>query len=645
MAYNITLSNGQPLVTVPDGQVNDTATSLVLVGKNYPGYGKFLNENYAHLLENFANSTEPREPIEGQLWWDTTNKRLSIRANNGWKTVSGSTPTQPSNPVVGDLWWNPAVSKLQVYNGSGWTPVGPLGTAETAILLDTVLESGGGASHTIFKFVIDSTVVGIISKDPSYTISSIPGFSTINPGLNLSSENSLGYYGLVDNANKLGGEVAAHYLRSDVNDSTDGSLTITSNAGLLVGPNQNLTLTTSSNDVKITSTITGKELGLYATVGGTQTKMVWLDGISGKANTLTPTGTDTASTIATKGYVDAATSGASSGALMRDGTNAIIGSILPGTNGAYNLGSNVAAFANVFATNFTGTASNASSLGGVSASNYARLDNAPNAIFTVSPTITANSGVTIGAASDLTINIDAAGANIISNTSNKSLKFSVKVGGVATNALVIDGTSGKASLSVGPTAGDSSLSIATKGYVDSITSSVNLTSVGTNIIPAVGNNNVLNIGSAALKWNTVYATTFNGTSSNALYADLAERFAADAEYAPGTVLTIGGTAEVTAELRAHSDSVFGVVSTKPAYLMNSELGSDKTHPALVLSGKAPVRVIGAVSKGDRLVSAGNGMARAASLNEITAFNVIGRALESSDILAEKLVISFVSINR
>jgi len=75
-----------------------------------------------------------------------------------------------------------------------------------------------------------------------------------------------------------------------------------------------------------------------------------------------------------------------------------------------------------------------------------------------------------------------------------------------------------------------------------------------------------------------------------------------------------------------SDSVFGVISTRAAYLMNSGAGSDLTHPAVAMTGRVPVQCTGVVRKGDRLVSAGNGVARSAQPGEATAFNTIGRAL-------------------
>ena len=137
---------------------------------------------------------------------------------------------------------------------------------------------------------------------------------------------------------------------------------------------------------------------------------------------------------------------------------------------------------------------------------------------------------------------------------------------------------------------------------------------------------VYDIGTQNKKLRDVYATTFHGVATSALYADLAERFEADQKYEAGTVVAIGGAKEITAVKEELSDDVFGVISTRAAYLMNSGAGNDNTHPPIAVSGRVPVKVMGRVSKGDRLVSAGNGLARAAKKSEMTPWNVIGRAL-------------------
>ena len=130
---------------------------------------------------------------------------------------------------------------------------------------------------------------------------------------------------------------------------------------------------------------------------------------------------------------------------------------------------------------------------------------------------------------------------------------------------------------------------------------------------------------------------------NATYADLAERFAADDVYDAGTVVQLGGTDEITAVQYELSEDVFGVISDTAAYLMNSGAGNDETHPAVAVSGRVQVKVTGIIKKGDRLVSAGEGIARAAKSGEATHFNVLGRALADKTVDGVGYVEAFVAI--
>ena len=122
-------------------------------------------------------------------------------------------------------------------------------------------------------------------------------------------------------------------------------------------------------------------------------------------------------------------------------------------------------------------------------------------------------------------------------------------------------------------------------------------------------------------------TLTTGSRLTATYADLAERFSADDVYTPGTVVQLGGDAEVTAVKYELSEDVFGVISDNMAFLMNNGAGDNETHPAVAMTGRVRVKTLGTVRKGQRLVSAGEGHARAADSGEASAFNVIGRALE------------------
>ena len=134
-----------------------------------------------------------------------------------------------------------------------------------------------------------------------------------------------------------------------------------------------------------------------------------------------------------------------------------------------------------------------------------------------------------------------------------------------------------------------------------------------------------------------------GSSLNATYADLAERFAADDVYDAGTVVQLGGSDEITAVQFELSEDVFGVISNSAAYLMNAAAGDNKSHPAVAVSGRVPVKVQGSVKKGERLVSAGNGIARAAKAGEASHFNVIGRALADKNSDGIGYVEAFVAI--
>lgn len=138
-------------------------------------------------------------------------------------------------------------------------------------------------------------------------------------------------------------------------------------------------------------------------------------------------------------------------------------------------------------------------------------------------------------------------------------------------------------------------------------------------------------------------TLTTGSRLNATYADLAERFEADAVYEVGTVVELGGEKEITAVKLDLSEDVFGVVSNTAAYLMNGAAGSDLTHPAIALAGRVEVKAIGKVNKFDRLVSAGNGLARSAKSGEVTTFNTIGRALANKTTDDVGLVLAIVTV--
>lgn len=148
-----------------------------------------------------------------------------------------------------------------------------------------------------------------------------------------------------------------------------------------------------------------------------------------------------------------------------------------------------------------------------------------------------------------------------------------------------------------------------------------------------------NVGNITGNWILTAGSRLQST-----YADIAERFESDLVYEPGTVVEMGGEKEITAVKDELSENVFGVISNTAAYIMNAGSGNDQTHPPIAISGRVNVKVVGKISKGDRLVSAGNGIARAGSKHEISSLNVIGRALTDKLTLDCGFVEAVVRIN-
>lgn len=287
---------------------------------------------------------------------------------------------------------------------------------------------------------------------------------------------------------------------------------------------------------------------------------------------------------------------------------------------------------------FQGTATDSDALGGVAATSYLRSDASDSTSGVLS--ILNDTGIVVGVDSDLTVGVSGSDVTIANATSDGDILVKVNDGGVVSTAMTIDGATNRVLVAGAPS---DNLGVATKAYVDSaVSGSGALATSGGTMTGDILVSGAVNFGSAGNRITTVYATTFNGTSTSAQYADLAENFRPDASYAPGTIVALGGVEEITAVNEELSSNVFGVVSSRPAYLMNS---AQEGGAPVAVAGRVPVRVIGMVNKGDRLVSAGNGIARAAQEDElINAFNVIGRALQNKNTIEEGTVEAFVTIS-
>lgn len=256
MPYIVNHTNGEPLTTVADQVVNNAA-SISFVGKNYAGYAKLIADNFLHLMENFANDVAPSNPVQGQLWYDTstTIQLLKIYDGTNWNPA-GSIKKSQSAPEIGisingDLWVNPDTKQLFMFTGSTWDLIGPQFSSglKTGPLVEIFTDSLN-VEHSVLSIYSQDERIAVISSaafiPKVYTI----GFEIINRGVNLSTVNLSSDYvsqpelftslwGTAQNANNLvinGKEInASKFLRSDISSETQGSFSVRSNYGLSIG--------------------------------------------------------------------------------------------------------------------------------------------------------------------------------------------------------------------------------------------------------------------------------------------------------------------------------------------------------------------------------------------------------------------------
>ena len=288
MAYTINLTNGTIFATIADGTIN-TSSSLTLVGKNYAGYGEFLDENFIYLLENSANSTPPGAPLTGQLWWDSTNGLLKVFNGTIFKTISAATASAsaPSSNVQGDLWYDTTNAQLKVYTGTTWLLVGPAftaGTGTTGAIVDTIVDNTA-VSHVVIKFFVEDDIVGIMSKDGQFTPqSAISGFANIRPGMQLATtvggQNPL-FQGTSTDAQLLDGIDSTGFLSSTANDTTTGTLGIVNDSGLSVGVDSDIRLSVSGSTATIANQTSNGNINFSVNIGGTPTTALSINGANG----------------------------------------------------------------------------------------------------------------------------------------------------------------------------------------------------------------------------------------------------------------------------------------------------------------------------------------------------------------------------
>ena len=288
MSYTITLTDGAVFATIADGTIN-TSSSMTLVGKNYAGYGQFINDDIIRLLESNSNTTPPGAPLTGQLWWDKTNNVLKIYNGTVFKTISAATASssQPVSNSTGDLWFDTVNQQLNVWTGAAWLLVGPQFTAGQGITgaIPATIVDNGSQSHYCIELYCGNDIVGIVSQDATFTPqNAISGFTTIRPGITLATivgANVPLFQGTATNSQALSGLASTQFMRNDANATTSGTVGILNNAGLSVGVNSDFRVSVAGTAVTVANQTSNGNINFNVNIGGTPTTVMTINGATG----------------------------------------------------------------------------------------------------------------------------------------------------------------------------------------------------------------------------------------------------------------------------------------------------------------------------------------------------------------------------
>ena len=394
MSYTVNFSDSvsKGSITVEDNTVNQE-TSISLPGKSTTSYGTVIAENFLHLLENFAKSSAPVRPIEGQLWFDTTvgTNQLKVYDGTNWVASGGlkKALNQPaaSESITGDLWVDTDNQQLYLFTGTGWILIGPDYSSGLSTGAKPLTITGtDDLSHTVVQLEVNAKPIAIIATDSFTPKSTITGFSMIFPGFNLSTADITGagvgkFYGTAEKAENLivgtTSVAASNFLRADTTNIANFQLKVKNDSGIEVGSSGTFSVGVEGQAGIVEHKTSGSHIDFRVNNQGTTTAIMRLDSSSNVGiNNLAPTealdvignikssaniladGTTDATSIGTGSLIVKGGAGVAKSLYVGTDLNVAggvtAGSIVPTANNTDSLGATNNQYLNVYANNFVG---------------------------------------------------------------------------------------------------------------------------------------------------------------------------------------------------------------------------------------------------------------------------------------------------
>ena len=640
--YKISLTDGGDLVLLNDGVVN-TDYSISLIGKNVSNFGDAQNENFVHMLENFAHTLQPKQPLTGQIWYKKSLgvSRPLVFDGVNWRPVATclywSTTTDVINNAggynitasrPGDFWFDSARQQLHVVTSGTNTAtqtvlVGPEGVPDFGItkFVSTKMFDNTGIGYPVIQMVLDGEVLAIISKTTfTQTVSTasgtlVTGFPTINRGITFKNYSSSVRYPTSEYDVVLYGlkkHLDDSYPRRNVNEHIQANWYVDSGQALNFGTSAESSIRwNSSLDIISTSSVIVTSQSKSLTFNGTSltpSASIDLGSNTARFSTAYINTADVNSVVASSVNAGSITVGTISNTSI-SATSAQVTGLLSTVITATTLNVVNGNITNVVSGKVTSTDITATNLSAATA----EIPNFATTKLTVYNTVTSTGTITAN-----TFNgISFYGGNFYGDAfyeNGSRVITAATVGDIEVNAAKLRGADGvnyypASQRNIGNTIVQrhpNGAVTATSVEVGSLIATGGLSSSGGLII---GN------------W-----TLSSGSRLDATYADLAEKYLADADYKPGTVLEFGGEKEVTIATDS-TRRVAGVVTSNPAYTMNSSLEGDHVV-TIALMGRVPCKVRGKIRKGDMMVASSDGFARPSTTPILGS--VIGKALEDFD---------------